>query len=175
MTDSEARVRALAADELARSTGALAELLIDAVDSGASIGFMAGLDRDRAEQYWRDIAANPNDRVVLVAEDAEGIAGAVIVAPIRSESQPHRAEIFKLVVHRRARGRGFGEALMRAAETEARAMGRPMLSLYTRHGSDGERLYARLGWTRVGIIPDDSVKPDGTLCDAAIFCKRLSP
>lgn len=175
MTDSEARVRALAADELANATGALAELLVDAVDAGASIGFTAGLDRERAAQYWRDVAVGPNGRVVLIAEDATGIAGVVIVAPIAVEVQPHRAEIFKLIVHRRARGRGFGERLMRAAEAEARAMGRPLLSLYTRHGSDGERLYTRLGWIRAGIIPDDSLKPDGTLCDAAIFYKRLSP
>jgi ribosomal protein S18 acetylase RimI-like enzyme len=167
-------VRALAADELARATGALAELLVDAVHDGASVGFLAGLDRERATLYWRDVAAEPKGRVVLIAEDAAGIVGVVIVAPIPVEVQPHRAEIFKLIVHRRARGRGLGERLMRAAEAEACAMGRRVLSLYTRHGSDGERLYARLGWTRAGIIPDDSLKPDGTLCDAAIFYKRLA-
>jgi ribosomal protein S18 acetylase RimI-like enzyme len=174
MSSTAPPVRPLRESEVANAVPQLATLLIDAVDDGASVGFRAGLDRDRAERYWLDIAERPDGRVVLVSEDAQGIAGAVIVAPIPYEVQPHRAEIFKLIVHRRARGRGLGEALMRGAEAQARAMGRTLLSLYTRHASDGARLYTRLGWTRVGIIPNDSLKPDGTLCDAAIFYKALA-
>jgi GNAT superfamily N-acetyltransferase len=148
-------------------------LLVDAVDDGASLGYMAGLTVDRAALYWRDAAARRDGRSVLVAVDDDGIAGVVTVAPLPGEFQPHRAEIAKLVVHRRARGRGLGEALMRAAEDEARAMGRPVLTLMTRHGSDGDRLYRRLGWTLVGIIPEDSLAPDGSFADAAILRKRV--
>jgi len=168
-----ATIRRLAPAEVAAATPALAVLFIDAVADGASIGFMGDLSHERAEAYWRDVAAQPAGRVVLVAEDAEGVAGTVILAPMPGEFQPHRAEIAKLVVHRRARGRGVAAGLMDAAEREAHAQRRTHLTLMTRAGSDGDRLYRRLGWTLVGVIPHDSLAPDGTLADAAIFRKQL--
>lgn len=165
--------RRLSSVDVAGAAPALATLFLDAVDDGASIGYMAGLQRERAEAYWREVGMRPAARIVFVAEDEVGIAGAVILAPMCSEFQPHRAEIVKLVVHRRARGRGVGAALMQAAETEAGARGRTLLTLMTRAGSDGERLYRRLGWTLVGVIPQDSLAPDGSLVDAAILHKRI--
>ncbi|MBI5278664.1 MAG: GNAT family N-acetyltransferase [Burkholderiales bacterium] len=88
---------------------------------------------------------------------------------------PHRAEIVKLVVHRRARGRGLAEALMQAAEREARAMGRPHLTLFTRRGCEAERPYEKLGWSLAGVIPHDSAMPGGTPCDGALYFKQLAP
>jgi ribosomal protein S18 acetylase RimI-like enzyme len=119
------------------------------------------------------VAAAPAGRVVLIGEDALGIAGLVMIVPMPGETQPHRAEIAKMVVHRRTRGRGLATALMAAAESEARAMGKSLLSLFTRDGSDAEHLYRRLGWLKVGVIPDDSVRPDGRPCDGALYYKRL--
>lgn len=166
-------VRRLVPAEVLAHAEALGALFVDAVEAGASIGFMAGLTRERAAGYWREVAAHPEGRAVFVADDAHGPAGVVIVAPVRSEFQPHRAEIVKLVVHRRARGRGLGNALMQAAEDEARAMGRPVVTLMTRAGSEGESLYRKRGWTRVGVIAQDSLAPDGALVDGAIFRKDL--
>jgi ribosomal protein S18 acetylase RimI-like enzyme len=166
-------IRRLSAKEIDQSAPSLAALLTDAVRDGASIGFMDDLTLERATDYWRSVAASPEGRVVLVGEDTDGVVGVVIVAPIDNEIQPHRAEICKLAVHRRARGRGLGTALMLAAEAQASAMGKTLATLFTRDRSGAERLYSRLGWVKVGVIPEDSVKPDGTLCDAAIFYKRI--
>ena len=163
----------LSAAQIADHACALGELFVDAVADGASIGYMAGLSRDDAAAYWRDVASAPDGRTVFAALDDCGIAGVVIVVPVLREFQPHRAEIAKLVVHRRARGRGLGDALLAAAEEEAGAIGRPMLTLMTRHGSDGERLYRRRGWALAGVIPQDSLRPDGTYADAAIYWKRV--
>lgn len=166
-------IRRLAPGDVAAASPALAALFLEAVADGASIGYLADLTRGQAEAYWLDVAAHPDGCVVLVAEDAEGIAGTVTLAPMREAFQPHRAEIVKLVVHRRARGRGVAAALMAAAEQEARLQCRTHLTLMTRAGSDGDRLYRRLGWTLVGVIAQDSLAPDGTLVDAAIFRKQL--
>jgi GNAT superfamily N-acetyltransferase len=166
-------IRRLAPRDVAEAAPALAAIFVDAVADGASIGFMADLTAERAAGYWRGLAAAMGERVVLAGSDAEGIAGVVIVAPLATGFQPHRAEILKLVVHRRARGRGLGAALLRAAEDAARALDRTVLTLWTRHGGGAEPLYSGLGWTLAGIIPDDSLRPDGTLCDAAIYYKRI--
>ena len=168
-------IRVLTPAETTRIAPDLGGLLCDAVDDGASIGFLAALTQQLATDYWRLLATDPRGRVVLVAEDAQGLTGAVIVAPIDNEIQAHRAEVFKMVVHRRARSHGIGAALMRAAEAQAANMGKTLATLFTRNGCPAERLYVRLGWTKVGVIPDDSVKPDGTLCDAAVFYKRVAP
>lgn len=167
-------IRVLSAGEIAAVASSLAALLVDAVEDGASIGFMNGLTIERAAGYWRALADSPAGRVVLVAEDAAGVAGTVTVVPMRNEFQPHRAEIAKLVVHRRARGRGVGANLLIAAEDQARAMGRWLLTLFTRDGGEAERLYLRAGWRKAGVIPEDSLRPDGNLCDGAIFHKRLA-
>jgi len=166
-------IRRLGTEDIRGFAPILAALFLDAVQEGASIGFMDDLTLERATRYWCDVADAPQGRVVLAGEDAAGIAGVVIVAPMPGETQPHRAEIAKMVVHRRARGRGLGTALMRAAEDEARAMGKSLATLFTRSGSDAERLYRRLGWLKAGVIPDDSLKPDGALCDGAVFYKRI--
>lgn len=163
----------LSAPHVADSAFALADLFVDAVADGASIGYMAGLARNDAARYWHDMANALEGRAVFAVHDDEGIAGVVIVVPIVREFQPHRAEVAKLVVHRRARGRGLGNALLAAAEQEAAAMGRPLLTLMTRHGSDGERLYRRRGWALAGVIPQDSLRPDGSYADAAIYWKRV--
>ena len=156
---------------------ALAEVLIDCVEGGSSIGFMLPLERDRAEAYWAgalDSVAR-GERIVLVAEEREtgAVHGTVQVVLTTPENQPHRGEIAKMLVHRRARRRGLGELLMREAEAAALEAGRTLLVLDTA-SADAERLYERLGWQRVGVIPDYALWPEGGLVDTIIFYKDLA-
>jgi GNAT superfamily N-acetyltransferase len=140
---------------------------------------MAPLSRERADAFWRGVAEGvaAGDRILLVAEDGAGgeIVGTVQVVFAWPENQPHRADVAKMLVRRSARRRGLGALLMGAAEEAARAAGRTLLVLDTVTGGDAERLYARLGWTRVGVVPDYALWPDGRPCDTTIFYRRLSP
>jgi GNAT superfamily N-acetyltransferase len=169
------RIRA-AADQ-PRLAEQLAEVLIDCVEGGASVSFLWPLPPARALQFWREAlaAAQRGERIVLVAEDQHTgrIEGTVQIVFAEPDNQPHRADIAKMLVHRRARRRGLGEALLRAAEDAALAAGRTLLVLDTVTGSDGERLYARMGWRRVGVIPDYALWPDGSPCDTTYFYKAL--
>lgn len=159
----------------ATQIGELAEVLIDCVDGGAGVSFMHPLSRDRAVAFWcrvaRGVAAG--ERALLVAEDAQGICGTVQLTLEQPENQPHRADLSKMLVHRRTRRQGLGAALMRAAEAAARECGKTLLVLDTVTGGDAERLYQRLGWVRVGAIPGYSLMPRGGLCDATIFYCEL--
>ena len=152
----------------------LALLLLDTVASGASVGFLDSLSVEEAEAWWRGkLASLPPRAVVLVARDADGIAGTVQLLPAAMPNQPHRADIAKLQVHRRARGRGLGRALMEAIERSARAAGFTLLTLDTKRGDSAEKLYEGTGWVRVGTIPNYALDPDGTPCDTVVFYKQL--
>ena len=154
---------------------ALSNVLIDCVAGGASVSFMAPMSREKAVAYWRDVAqsAARAERVVLAAEDTDGaIIGTVQLVLALPENQPHRGEIAKMLVHRRARRQGVGAALLIAAEQQARAAGRTLLVLDTASG-DAERLYACHGWQRCGVIPDYALFPDGRPCATTIFFKSL--
>lgn len=165
------RVTALAEAQL----HGLALVLIDCVEGGASVGFMHPLALPRAVAFWRRVAGDVESGAcaVLVAEDAAGIVGTVQVVLDQPENQPHRADISKMLVHRRARRRGIGAALMRAAEVLARACGKSLLVLDTASG-DAERLYARLGWTLVGIVPGYALWPEGGHCGTSFYYRRLA-
>ena len=169
------RIRRLDADETRAAAPALAEVLLDCVRGGASVSFMADMTRAEAEAFWQGVAeaAASDGRAVLVAEDDKGLLGVVEVIPAGPPNQPHRADIAKMLVHRRARRQGAGEALMRAAEDAARAMGKTLLTLDTVTGGVAERLYARLGWVVVGSIPDYALMPDGEPCATTVFYKAL--
>lgn len=150
-------------------------LLVDAVESGAAVSFLAPLTAESAERWWRHTIAAASPRsVVLVARDGDGIAGSVQLHPSWAPNQPDRADIVKLLVHRRARRTGVGARLMHAIETEARREGFRLLTLDTKGGDAAERLYRRSGWIAVGTIPRYAYDPDGvTLHDAVIFYKEL--
>jgi GNAT superfamily N-acetyltransferase len=167
-------IRRLASLNEAQLQG-LAHLLIDCVDGGASVSFMSPLPVERALAFWRRVAAGvaSGERALLVAEDAAGMAGTVQLILDQPDNQPHRADLAKMLVHRRARRRGLGAALMRAAETLARECGKSLLVLDTVTGSDAERLYARLGWQRVGVIPGYALLPRGGLCATTYFYRNL--
>ncbi|HEV7732618.1 MAG TPA: GNAT family N-acetyltransferase [Candidatus Binatia bacterium] len=155
--------------------GALADVLLDCVDGGASIGFMHPLTRERAEAFWRRVADGvaAGERALLVAEDAHGVCGTVQLVLQLPENQPHRADLTKLLVHRRARRDGLGAALVRAAEAAACECGRTLLVLDAVTGGDAARVYERLGWVRVGDIPDYALFPAGGLCSTTVYYRNL--
>jgi GNAT superfamily N-acetyltransferase len=168
----------LAVRRLARVTEAnieaLAALMIDVVEGGASIGFMLPIDAARAEAFWRRIAAGVDggERVLFVADDGDGIVGTVQLVLEQPENQPHRADVAKMLVANRARRRGIGAALMKAAEQEAQARGKTLLVLDTA-SADAERLYTRLGWQRCGTVPGYALLPQGGPCDTTYFYRVL--
>lgn len=173
---TSARIAVLSPDAAAARVPDLADILLDCVGGGASVGFMADLSRERAEAFWRGVAAGVarDDRVLLLATDASGAAlGTAQVVFAQPDNQPHRADVAKMLVRASARRRGIGAALMRAAEEAARDRGRALLVLDTVSGSDAARLYARLGWRQVGAIPDYALFPDGRLCATTVFYKPV--
>jgi GNAT superfamily N-acetyltransferase len=169
-------IRRLSPDDIEAAARDLAMVLLDCVDGGAQVSFMADLTQERAEAFWRGIAdaARRDGRVLLAAEDATGLVGTVQMIPTAIDNQPHRADVAKMLVHRRARRRGVGEQLMRAAEDAARSAGRTLLTLDTVTGESAERLYQRLGWIRFGVIPNYALYPDGRPGDCSFFYKPLS-
>ena len=154
----------------------LADVLIDCVEGDASVSFMHPLTRERALGFWRRVAqgVDAGERAVVIAEDARGICGTVQLVLDLPENQPHRADLTKMLVHRRARRRGLGAALLRAAEAAARECGRSLLVLDAVTGGDGARLYARHGWVRVGDIPGYALMPRGGLCSTTVFYRDLA-
>jgi GNAT superfamily N-acetyltransferase len=154
---------------------ALAELLVDAVESGAAVSFVAPLSIERAEDWWRTTISESHPRAVfLVARDGGEIVGTVQIHPAWAPNQPHRADLVKLLVHRRSRRAGLGAELMNAIENEARQNGFSLLTLDAKRGGAAEQLYQAIGWTYVGTIPRYAVDPDGTPHDAVIFYKELN-
>ena len=154
----------------------LSDVLIDCVEGGASVSFMLPMTRDKAENFWRNVAAGVvrGDRVILAAEDAEGtIVGTVQVVWAQPENQPHRGDIAKMLVHRRARRLGVGATLLAAAERSALSNGKTLLVLDTVTGADAERMYVREGWQRCGVIPDYALWPNGGFCATTVFFKQL--
>ena len=159
----------------ARELDGLCDVLLDCVLGGDSVGFMFPMSRAKAEAFWRGVAASlaRGERLLLAAFEPDGgLAGTVQVVFAQPENQPHRADLAKMLVHRRARRRGIGAALLAAAERAALEAGRSVLVLDTA-SADAERLYARGGWQLCGRIPDYALMPDGPLCTTTVFFKSL--
>jgi len=152
----------------------LARVLVDAVESGAAVSFLAPLALERAEAWWRSTlsAAHPN-AIFLVARDGEEIIGCVQLHPAWAPNQPHRADIAKLLVHRKHRGAGLGRRLMEGIEEAARRAGFGLLTLDAKAGGTAEKLYRNLGWTVAGSIPAYAFDSDGTPHDTVIFYKPV--
>ena len=159
------------------SVADLASVLSDCVAGGASVGFMEGFGIAEAALYFRKVFEDvAGGRVVLLAaRQGSKIVGTVQLGLDTMPNQPHRADVKKLLVHRAARNAGIGERLMRDIERFARHHDRSLLVLDTVTDSPGYRLYERLGWRRVGVIPDYALMPDGSFCDTTVFYKRIAP
>jgi len=168
-------IRRLGVTEAHAQLDGLAAVLADCVAGGASVSYLAPFSHEQARDAFEAVTAEvEQDRRLLLAAFAEGrLVGTVQVILALPPNQPHRAEIAKLLVHRSARKRGVAQLLMEHAESEARAAGKTLLVLDTVTGGDGERLYARLGWTKVGVIPGYALFPDGRPCDTTVFWKAL--
>jgi GNAT superfamily N-acetyltransferase len=153
----------------------LADVLADCVAGGASVSYMAPFSPDDARAAFEGFVADADrgGRLLLAAFDDGRVVGTVQIVLSTPPNQPHRGDVAKLLVHRSARRRGVAERLMERAEAEARAEGRTLLVLDTVTGDDAERLYARLGWTRVGVIPGYALYPDGRPCATTVFYKEL--
>jgi len=172
---NEILVRPLGANEAAAQVDKLADVLLDCVEGGASVSFMLPLARDKALGFWRGVVDSVarGERTLIVAEDAHGIAGTVQLITDMPDNQPHRADVAKLLVRRRARGTGVGQRLMEAAERAAHEQGRHLLVLDTASAT-AARLYERLGWQRVGVVPDYALLPGGGLCATTFYYKQLA-
>ena len=172
----KANIRIRSVDKASdREIEGLAELLIDCVEGGASVSFMHPMSRAKAESFWKGVAASleRGERLVVIAADEQGICGTVQVILNLPENQPHRGDVAKMLVHRRARRQGVGAALLAAAEASASRAGRDLLVLDTVTGGDAERLYARQGWQRCGEIPRYALFPEGGYCSTTVFYKSL--
>jgi ribosomal protein S18 acetylase RimI-like enzyme len=178
MTEESVCVRLLTPSEAHEQVPALADILIDCVEGGASVSFMTPLSRDKALAFWWTVAEGVavGEKALLIARDrtTNSALGTVQILLKQPENQPHRADIAKMLVHRQARRQGIGAMLMRAAEDAARAAGKTLLVLDTVTGSAAERLYQRLGWQRVGEIPGYALWPDGRPCPTTYYYKPLS-
>ena len=158
-----------------RSVSELADVLVDCVEGGASVSFMAPFPKSDAEAFFRKVADGvaASERILIAAFSDGRIVGTVQVLTAMPPNQPHRADVAKLLVTRAARSQGIGRMLMEKAEAEAIAAGKTLLVLDTASGH-AERLYTHMGWTRLGVIPGYAYNPDGTLCDTVVFWKALS-
>jgi GNAT superfamily N-acetyltransferase len=174
-TMTEPTIRRLPApteDEIA----GLAAVLIDCVEGGASVGFMPPMTREKALAFWRRVASDVarGARALFVAELDGRVVGTVQLVLEQPENQPHRADVSKMLVASAARRRGLGARLMRAAEAAAVEAGRSVLVLDTCEGTSADRLYTRLGWLRVGVVPRYALNPDGSWCDTVVFHRQFS-
>jgi len=169
-------IRRVAPDDAHACVEALADVLVDCVEGGASVSFMYPLSRETAQAFWRGVAdgVRRGERALLVAEDGtNAIVGTVQLVLALPENQPHRADVAKMLVRRDARRRGVGQRLMAAVDVVAREEGRTVLVLDTVTGGDAERLYQGAGWTRVGDVPGYALMPDGALCSTTFYYRHL--
>jgi GNAT superfamily N-acetyltransferase len=152
----------------------LVQVLIDCVEGGASVSFMHPLSEDKARAFWRrviDGVAN-GQRALVIAQQDDAVVGTVQLVLDQPENQPHRGDLSKMLVHRRARRQGVGAALLRQAEDAARESGKTLLVLDTA-SRDAQRLYERMGWQRCGHVPDYALLPFGGLCGTTFYYQRL--
>jgi GNAT superfamily N-acetyltransferase len=165
----------LSADDFDRSVKSLADLLVDVVAGGASLGFILPFDQDAAAAWWRTRrpAVSEGSLIVWAAQGPDGVAGTISLALEPKPNGRHRAEIVKLMVHREARGRGLARELLATAEQAASQAGATLLLLDTVTGSPADHLYHSAGWTRFGVVPDYATSPGGVLEDCSFFYKQL--
>ncbi|WP_116137386.1 GNAT family N-acetyltransferase [Trinickia diaoshuihuensis] len=175
-TTETVTIRRVGTNEAMACVEALADVLIDCVEGGASVSFMLPISRDTAMRFWRRVAEGvaSGERILLIAENEAGrILGTVQLITAQPENQPHRADVAKMLVHRDARRQGIAQRLLAAVDEHAREAGKSVLLLDTVTGGDAERLYERAGWLKVGTVPNYALMPDGAFCGTTFFHKQL--
>jgi ribosomal protein S18 acetylase RimI-like enzyme len=172
---AEVEIRRLSADEVREHADALGAVLYDCVEGGASVRFMAPFSQQDARAAFEAVAPEvESGRRILLAAFADGaLVGTVQVVHASQPNSPHRGDVAQLLVHRQARRRGIARLLMERAEVEAARERKTLLVLDTVTGDAAELLYERLGWTKVGVIPNYALYPDGRPCDTTVFWKAL--
>lgn len=172
---SDITIHPLPASQAASRIGELSDVLIGCVEGGASVSFMAPMERETADAFWRGVAVRVErgEAVLVVAESEGRIVGTAMLVTGLPENQPHRADVAKVLVSPAMRGQGVGERLMGAIEDAARDAGRTLLVLDTVPGTAADRLYRRTGWQEVGRVPSFALWPDGRACDTMFFYKNL--
>jgi GNAT superfamily N-acetyltransferase len=170
-------VRTLTAAEGREHLEALAEVLTDCVEGGASVSFMAPFSKFAAMRFFESVLeeVEAGKRILVAAFMDARLVGTVQIMTATPPNQPHRADVAKLLVSRQARLHGIGTRLMQHVEETARRAGKALLVLDTATGGSAEKMYTRLGWTKVGVIPKYALFPDGTWCDTTIFWKEIVP
>jgi len=168
-------VRALSTGEALIRIDELSAILRDCVEGGASVSFMEPLTRERADDFWRGVAGavGRGERTLLVAEHDGRLVGTVQLITDMPENQPHRADVAKLLVQRNLRGAGVGQRLMECVHEAARTQCRTVLMLDTANAA-AERLYERLGWQRVGVVPGFALMPNGAPCATTFYYKCIA-
>jgi acetyltransferase len=169
-------IETLTAPEAREVLPDLVALLQDTVNTGSSIGFIPPLQSETAEQYWLhtiEKVAN-GESVLLVSKDSKTVTGSVQLGLSTKQNGLHRAEVQKLLVHTRFRGRGIGRALLFEVEKVASEIGRTLLVLDTEQGSIAESLYETHGYQRVGVIPRYALAANGSLISTVVFYRVLS-
>jgi ribosomal protein S18 acetylase RimI-like enzyme len=163
-------------DEIASRLEEFTALLLDGVDSGASVGFMPPLEAEDARQYWRSVIAAQREgrRVVLAAVEENILQGSVQLDLEPRANGNHRGEAMKLLVHRRARRRGLARQLMAELELVARRLNRTLILMDTRSGGEAEKLCDSLGYTRWGEVPEYARSADGQLHSSVFYYRRLT-
>jgi GNAT superfamily N-acetyltransferase len=169
-------IRRLTATEGHQYVAALARVLLDCVQGGASVSFMASLTKAEAEFFFEKVVdgVQRGERILLAAFSDSQLVGTVQIILATPPNQPHRADVAKLLVLRSARKQGVGARLMESVDEASRQAGKTLLVLDTVTGDSAERLYTRLGWNKVGVIPNYALYPDGRYCDTTVFWKQVS-
>jgi len=168
-------IRSICAEKGSTLLPDLVELLQDSVENGASVGFLLPFSNSSNQTYWEQTLneIESGSRILLIAEKNDHVVGSVQLELATKPNALHRAEVQKLLVHTRHRRQGLGRALMNAVEKVARDLGRTLLVLDTLQGDNGERLYGRCGYVRVGEIPKYASLSDGSLHATVMFYKFL--
>lgn len=168
-------IRQLNAQEARQHLSALADVLVDCVEGGASVSFMSPFPKVDAEAFFAKCVdgVERGERILLAAFNGSHLVGTVQIIIAMPPNQLHRGDVAKLLVHRSARGQGIGGLLMKHAEDASREAGKTLLVLDTVTGDTAERLYTNLGWSKVGVIPGYALYPDGRLCSTTVFYKQI--
>jgi GNAT superfamily N-acetyltransferase len=168
-------IRELTGDEVRAAADELGRLLLDAHASNMALGLSGPLTSEHAREIWVETAGrlHPERRVLLAALEEGVVVGTVQVARAEAENGSHRAEIVRLAVRGDRRGSGIGKALLDAATERARALGLRLLWLTTHAETGSDRFYDAVGWSRLGVLPAYSARPDGTLAGGAFYYREL--